>query len=532
MTGQFGEDSDRSSEASDRNADVVDSQPWESGQIPSVEPLGTSVDSSGSEFIWIEDSETTNIAQHPIEPNISNGSTQLVRADRSSRSAVSTQQKNRGKFQDQTLRTETSRTRKLKACVRCRMQKIRCEIDENDPEGTCKTCQTVTNQRLYTLPCARYKITECTLYRTGKAPGLEFTFRWPVMKLKDINKWAGTEVREIQLQSDVCEIPFTVSARRFLPIAQDSLKRGWMDGKIKKFKDTTPFAIVNMASAVKDMKEYIDKNVLGCMKYFLQDTGTLVKETYDFAVKHMERHRVNLNQGLLMGNFMRLWFAVRRTHTTEHIVGGDTLDMRPETVDKSFPLFGKVPLPPVMIQQLDMILTLGVLQPLRKKVLEDLQKLILSNKPSTWMTVYLITFMSMHSCARISNENYKNARKHGLKRRYAMPAFVQERHHAANVFLSHYHYRTQPCDPFKLDWRRRHATPFAAMSEKEVMFLMRTKELVEQKRDDFRIAKDIGLYEHELYFISQMYEDDWQPREIAIDFDEGTINDVPLREYV
>ena len=114
-----------------------------------------------------------------------------------------------------------------------------------------------------------------------------------------------------------------------------------------------------------------------------------------------------------MVNFLRLWFAVRRTHTTEHIVGEDTLDMQPETMDKSFPLFGKVP--PVMIQQLDMILTLGILQPLRKKVLEDLQKLILSNRTSSWMTVYLITFMSLHSCAVISNENYRNARKHGLR---------------------------------------------------------------------------------------------------------------------
>jgi hypothetical protein len=88
--------------------------------------------------------------------------------------------------------------------------------------------------------------------------------------------------------------------------------------------------------------------------------------------------------------------------------------MEPE-MDRSFPLFGKVPLPPVMIQQLDMILTLGILQPLREKFLKDFQKLVLSNKPNTWLTVYLITFMSLHSCAAVSDENYKNARKHGLK---------------------------------------------------------------------------------------------------------------------
>jgi hypothetical protein len=96
-------------------------------------------------------------------------------------------------------------------------------------------------------------------------------------------------------------------------------------------------------------------------------------------------------------------------------VGDDTLDMVPETTDRSYPLFGKVPLPPVMIQQLDMIVTLGLLQPLRKKVLEDFQKIVLTNKPKSWMTVYLITFMFLHSCATLSAENYQNARKHGLK---------------------------------------------------------------------------------------------------------------------
>lgn len=122
-----------------------------------------------------------------------------------------------------------------------------------------------------------------------------------------------------------------------------------------------------------------------------------------------------------MGNFFRLWFAVRRTATMEHIISDDKLDMEPENVDRSYPLFGKVALPPVMIQQLDMILTLGILQPLRKKVLEDFQKIVLSNKPSSWLTVYLITFMSLHSCASVSAENYHNARKHGLRVRYLFP---------------------------------------------------------------------------------------------------------------
>jgi hypothetical protein len=103
--------------------------------------------------------------------------------------------------------------------------------------------------------------------------------------------------------------------------------------------------------------------------------------------------------------------------------------MIPETSDRSYPLFGKVPLPPVMIQQLDMIATLGLLRPLRKKVLEGFQKMVLANKPKSWMTIYLITFFSLHSCATLSAENYQNARKHGLKVSFFVSQSINSQDH-------------------------------------------------------------------------------------------------------
>jgi hypothetical protein len=226
-----------------------------------------------------------------------------------------------------------------------------------------------------------------------------------------------------------------------------------------------------------------------------------------------------------------LWVAIRRTATTEHIVGEDTLDMDPETVDHSYPLFGKVPLPPVMIQQLDMVLTLGVLNPLRKKVLEDFQRMVVSNKPKSWMTIYLVTFMSLHSCAALSAENYKNARKHGLRRRYAMPTFISELHHGANVFLCYYHYCTKPCNPFTLDWKRRHVTPFADLRTDDIDFILNSKEMVLEREAKFRRKKEHAVYEDDLYFVSQMFDDNWQPTDTVIDYDGGTVADVPLKQY-
>lgn len=232
-----------------------------------------------------------------------------------------------------------------------------------------------------------------------------------------------------------------------------------------------------------------------------------------------------------MEKFFRLWAAIRRTATTEHIVGEDTLDMVPYTLDRTCPFLGKVPLPPVLIQQLDIVLILGILNPLRREVLTDFQKIVVANKPKSWMTIYLITFMLLHSCATLSAENYENASKHGFNRRYAMPAFIKELHHGATVLLCYYHYCTKPCDPFSLDWKRRYNTPFKDLPPDDVLFILETKDMVRGITDKLRRIREHALYENDLFFLSQMFDEDWQPINTVVNFDDGTVENVPLKKY-
>jgi hypothetical protein len=41
--------------------------------------------------------------------------------------------------------------------------------------------------------------------------------------------------------------------------------------------------------------------------------------------------------------------------------------------------------------------------------------------------------------------------------------------------------------------------------------------------DKFHRLWEHGLYEDDLYFVSQMFEEDWMPRDTIIDYDDGTI---------
>lgn len=126
--------------------------------------------------------------------------------------------------------------------------------------------------------------------------------------MKDITVWASDEIRTIEVVSDVCPVPFKLAVRKFVPREGDSQHRGWMDGGVKKFFKTTPWAIPNMSAAKEEMKKYIEseKNIFHCVNHFLRkkDRDKLVLETYNFAWRYKSRDSVvcfHLSQLLHVG---------------------------------------------------------------------------------------------------------------------------------------------------------------------------------------------------------------------------------------
>ncbi|KKZ59890.1 hypothetical protein EMCG_05276 [[Emmonsia] crescens] len=224
---------------------------------------------------------------------------------------------------------------------------------------------------------------------------------------------------------------------------------------------TPPYAIVDMAKGVQTMRQHIrvqtmPHRILGqrfrCMGFLLMHSEMLTLETYVFAREHMNVTR-NEDERVLMRNFFLLWFAIRRTATIDHIVGEDTLEVSPELDDRPYPWFEKIPLPPVMIQQLDMILTLGVLNP----------------PLGAGTRRFPETFVSQQT---------PNLDDH----QYAIPTTIKEVHHSANVFLAYYHYATAAGNPFDMDGEIQPSTPFADMPSYEIDFLRETRQRLNWRR--------------------------------------------------
>ena len=117
----------------------------------------------------------------------------------------------------------------------------------------------------------------------------------------------------------------------------------------------------------------------------------------------------------MLRNVLSLWFAIRHTTASEYLCGSETLGMTPEQNDRSYPLFGKIPIAPVMGAQLELILTLEVLRPLRNEVLKQLQKMMDANKAKYWFTIYLSCFILLHSCSLATKWHYDYSRRNGEK---------------------------------------------------------------------------------------------------------------------
>lgn len=84
--------------------------------------------------------------------------------------------------------------------------------------------------------------------------------------------------------------------------------------------------------------------------------------------------------------------------------------MKPEVKDETYPLFGKVSVPRMILAQFDSINHTKLLSKYGHKVLRDLETFIFHNQSSFWWPIYLCVFILLHEASVISADRYRHAR--------------------------------------------------------------------------------------------------------------------------
>ena len=281
--------------------------------------------------------------------------------------------------------------------------------------GPCLTCQSLSNVKIWRLPCLRYKITDVRLFKPGNVKGYEWTRRWREGVADDIANWASSEIRKVRVTEGYTHVPVELRVRRFVPQDGDALTRSWVYEGVKKSVDIPPYALVNLDEAKETYDQYINTGIDDCCKSLLSHKDDILRSTYQLAIKHSRDRSTPPKERELLGKALQLWMAIRLTTKSTVIVGEETLGMPRDIMDETSPLRGQIPLPPVMGAQIELVLIHQIQSSLRREMLENLQAMTHANKHQTWFTTYLITFILLHNVALLCQHDSSYARKHGFK---------------------------------------------------------------------------------------------------------------------
>ncbi|KAK4097515.1 hypothetical protein N658DRAFT_433826 [Parathielavia hyrcaniae] len=424
----------------------------------------------------------------------------------------------RGPFKDQDSREKTALTRKMGSCIRCRMQRIRCNLDPENERGPCLSCKKIASSaKVYRLNCLRLKITDVKLFKPGQVKGQEWTNRWKDSVMSDIGTWESSLVRTIEVTEGYTGRSVRLKVRQFRPQEGDKVKRSWVSKNGSRYEvDVPAFAIINLDDAKAEFDQYIKAGQAKCFQLLVGSRDEVLWQTYELAMKTAEDLSTPLSERGLLVATLDLWMSVRLTTKSFEIVGDDTLDMPRDIIkDQDSALYRKVPLPPVMGAQIDSVLIHQIQPRLRRKALEELQKMTQEKKQKTWLTTYLVTFILLHNIALITKHDADYARKHGMRTRFAREANVKEYNAGANTLLAYFHYCNKAIYPFSPECKDQDLQTLAELDEDEILFVHRTRRWVAKRRSEWKTLWAHDEYENEFYYLSQLFEHNWQPRTMA-----------------
>ncbi|KAI1437405.1 hypothetical protein GGR50DRAFT_70554 [Xylaria sp. CBS 124048] len=417
-------------------------------------------------------------------------------------------------------REETSKTRKWKACIRCRMQKIRCIPDPSNPETECCLCcrkvlLLETKKVIHRIPCLRWNLNEVVLFRVG---GLGFTKRWTGVCVENIDAcdWVNERVVTIGvcITKLLCD-PIPLKVRRFRPNSTDVQYRHWKDqSTATPLVITMPaYALADVNATAEEYRRYVWQNAEEAIRRFVKDTSVddCVRQTFSIALRHSARAahkefgRAKGNPAKLFHNYFRLWFASRFTLGSAYVADGhEKLEETPSTHQYR----GKHFVSRMITAQFDSIGYKHVLVKLKREVLDELWLLMQKRTDTTFFTVYLIVFMMLHEIAVTCQDRRRRAKEQGLSTYYDLEDATAKIKHGADIILGHWHYYKGDLDPLSMS-ESSITRSFGADSADEIRLLMATCRRYEQMRNEAR--NDANWEENPLYLLSRMFEYNWRP---------------------
>ncbi|KAH8682702.1 hypothetical protein BX600DRAFT_506269 [Xylariales sp. PMI_506] len=328
------------------------------------------------------------------------------------------------------------------------------------------------------------------------------------MEYNEITNWASDVVKIIEVTQDVSNLSYKLRVRQFVPQEDDSLQREWKTQGVKHSYPCANFAIENMAETGEYLKGVVNASIEPSIDHYLSESDSFLSKTYRTALKYSVDLERSDEQDLLK-SVLRFWVSMRMESRSERICGTESLGMQPQNWDRGCNNYNQILMPPVISAQIELMMTVAILQPLSQSVLKSLLKLIEKGKAHSWLTIYLSLFILLHSCALLTEFENRQARKYGLETRYVNDELVKELHRGADILLIYFHYRSKGGSPLQVDLEASDIHR-AGLNSELVCFLRESREHMKAKANYVKSIRKQKVFEDPYWFISQLYDAEWE----------------------
>ncbi|KAK7442907.1 hypothetical protein Landi51_09455 [Colletotrichum acutatum] len=402
-------------------------------------------------------------------------------------------------------------TRKIGACIRCRMQRLKvswlCPLPSLASTIAAKKMGPLilTMRFIHRQPCIRTKLADVVLYNVNYA-GINTRPGLPV-NIIDIENWFDEAEHDIQLVTrGLCSVPMNIRVRKFdkdsMPV--DQINYFWMNeanGEVEETK-LEPYALASVSSSREQLEAYIEANAVKGWEEqaYRGDTDQLISKHYKVALEYYndcDQHPIDRR---LLLNLFKFCFA--------------------QPKDEFHPLIDRIPTPPTMTSQIRSLAHVRLVKH-HEHILEDLEKLCCKKIRTSFFTVYLVTFIILHELAATTEHHKRSpflcAAKEKEDRQESYRQYLEVAKKSANILLLHWqYYRRAPESRYATDdFLGDHVARWfwTGLEDSHEGFCRQTWRDMKKVTDDGRCHMHMSPG-NPFYWISQMFDSDWSPKSI------------------
>ncbi|KAK0636571.1 hypothetical protein B0T17DRAFT_482151 [Bombardia bombarda] len=430
--------------------------------------------------------------------------------------------KKRAVFSEQ-KRLETALARKEGVCYRCKASKrkamtvvtqnayafLQCDLaQKQSPYESCKLCtRTKIYKNIKQMPCFNSDLKNILFFRSRPASTEPFfTTRELLFALEEVSR-LRVRIETLKLTQRIGDHKLIVYASEFDPLPGDVVSYKWTDAQGHHREMMMPHVSLTFIEKVAmHIRQYIDQAKRDYLKTYLvglRSQDNLARMTIIAAMDYAKTR-----EGSLVDIALDLWAICRMIEIPWERCGDDTLGVS-QVKDPTNPHHGKFPIPPIMDTQLDQVVIQYILAPLREKLIEKLEASIAPPKPETWFETYLAVFILLNHIEQLAHHSASHAKLHTLPTMYSNVPFLEGVFHTAKTVLSRFHFVCNGSAPFRLDWTSKAATSMARLEPKQVEFMRRSQEIIQETENDVLSLRTSHQYGRCLYWCHQLFFDNW-----------------------